>query len=895
MSPLRNLWAGLWALFQKKQIEREMDEELKGYLDAAAEDKMREGMSREAALRAARVEMGSVDAVKEEIRSAGWESALETLWQDIRYGLRQLLRNPGFTAVAVLTLALGIGINSTIFSLARGMLLAPPPVHDPEHIAVVSGGDLADGWLLGPVSTSDFADWRAQNHVFEAMAASAPGADMDLALQGAPEMVTGVPVTANYFDVLGVGPALGRSFVHGEDDEEGRGHVVILSDALWQERFAADPRVVGSAIRINGVSFTVVGVMPARFKFWLTPAQLWFPLTGPASRKSRSLFVLARLRPGTSVEQASAEMETIAARLARQNPDTNKGWTSSTLTLSQYRARQSVDAGRVLAILMAAVGLVLLIACANVAGLLLARGAARRQELAIRSALGAGRGRLIRQLISESLVLGILGGAFGLLLARWGTRLLHSLMNFNQVMGAIPLEVDANVLAFTLAISILAVMVCGLIPALQSSRTDPEAALKAGLRTGGSSARSRLRRIMVGAEIAFAVVLLSGAGILIRGVVAEFTADLGFTSQGIWSIGISLPARQYQTPAKQLSFFRLVAERIGVLPGIRSVAIVNGMPVAGANAVPFSIGSEPPLKDDKVPQASYYDISLDYFRTLEIPLVRGRAFTDSDSANSTPVLIINQELARRYFAGQDPVGQYITFGEGTFVTLGGVLTPTSGLARRRQIVGVVGNVKEWLGQQGFEPQVYVPLRQIPLSEAIVVFRWGGGGAPSVAAIGRAIWSAGSEEVVVGGLESMGETIDKLGGGGPKLMGKLMGTFAALALLLAAVGVYGVISYVVAQRTHEIGVRVALGARRTDVLVLVLREMALVGGCGLASGLAASAPLPRLLRSVFSDLPTNPTTLLAGVAVIIAAIVLLASYLPARRATKVDPMVALRYE
>ena len=400
---------------------------------------------------------------------------------------------------------------------------------------------------------------------------------------------------------------------------------------------------------------------------------------------------------------------------------------------------------------------------------------------------------------------------------------------------------------------------------------------------------------MVGAEIAFAVVLLAGAGILIRGVVAEFTADLGFNSHGIWSIGVTLPAAQYQSPTKQASFLRLLAERVAALPGMRSVAVVNGMPVAGANEVPFSIGSEPPSKDDKAPHASYYDISQNYLRTLEIPLLRGRAFTDSDSANSAAVVIINQELARRYFSGQDPVGRYINFGEGTFVTRGGALTPTSGLASRRQIIGVVGNVKDWLGQSGFEPQVYVPLQQIPLTEAIVVFRWGGGGAPSVAAIGRTIWSAGSEEVVVGGLQSMGETIDKLGGGGPKLMGKLLGTFAVFALLLAAVGVYGVISYVVAQRTHEIGVRVALGARRTDVLLLVLRETAVVGGCGLAIGLGASVPLSELFRGLLSDIPSNQLPLLAAVAVVIAAVVLLASYIPARRATKVDPMVALRYE
>src|SRR5438093_6721198 len=728
----------------------------------------------------------------------------------------------------------------------------------------------------------------------EAMAASAPGADMDLAFQGAPEMVTGVPVTANYFDVLGVQPAVGRSFVSGED-EEGRDQEAILSDALWRGRFAADPRIVGSLIRINGVSFTVVGVMPARFKFWLTPAQLWIPLTGPASRRTRSLRAFARLKHGISIDQASAEIATISERLAREYPDTNKGWRAIALTLSQFRAKQSVDVGRALAILMAAVGLVLLIACANVAGLLLARGASRRQEFAIRSALGAGRGRLIRQLVSESLLLGILGGAFGLLLARWGTRLLHSLMDFNQVMGAIPLEVDVNVLAFTLAISILSVVVCGLMPALQASRKDAEKALKAGPRAGGSSAGSRLRRVMVGAEIAFAVVLLAGAGILIRDVVAEFTADLGFNSHGIWSIGVTLPAAQYQSPTKQASFLRLLAERVAALPGMRSVAVVNGMPVAGANEVPFSIGSEPPSKDDKAPHASYYDISQNYLRTLEIPLLRGRAFTDSDSANSAAVVIINQELARRYFSGQDPVGRYINFGEGTFVTLGGALTPTSGLASRRQIIGVVGNVKDWLGQSGFEPQVYVPAQQIPLTEAIVVFRWGGGGAPSVAAIGRTIWSAGSEEVVVGGLQSMGETIDKLGGGGPKLMGKLLGTFAVFALLLAAVGVYGVISYVVAQRTHEIGVRVALGARRTDVLLLVLRETAVVGSCGLAIGLGASFPLPGLFRSLLSDIPSSQLPLLVAVAVVIATVVLLASYLPARRATKVDPMVALRYE
>jgi len=881
-------------LFRRSRPEDDLEEEIRAHLGMEEQENLESGMTSEEAHYAAMRRFGNVTLAQERSREMWRWNSVEALWQDLRYGVRMLRKNPGFTAVAVLTLALGIGINSTIFSLARGMLFAPPPVNDPEHLVAISGGRLANGWLLGPVSSADFADWRAQNDVFEAMAASAPAADMDLAIGGAPEMVTGLPVTANFFDVLGVPPALGRSFARGED-EEGRGREVILSDDLWQGRFAADPRVVGSVIRINGVSFTVVGVMPARFKYWLPPAQLWIPFTGPRSRQSRSLRVFARLKRGISAEQASAEMATISDRLALQYPDINKGWSAIALTLSQYRDKQSVGAGTAIAILMSAVGLVLLIACANVAGLLLARGASRRQELAVRAALGAGRGRLIRQLLLESLLLGISGGVFGLLLARWGTRVLHSLMNFNQGMGAIPLEVDGSVVAFTMAISILAVLVCGLVPALQASHTDPESALRAGPRTGGGSARSRLRRVMVGAEIAFAVVLLAGASILIRGVVAEFTADLGFNSHGIWSIGVTLPSAQYQSPAKQVSFLHLVAERVAALPGMGSVAVINGMPVAGPNQVPFSVGNEPPSKDDKTPHASYYDISLDYFRTLGIALLRGRAFNDSDSANSEAVVIVNEELARRYFSGQDPVGRYITFGEGTFVTLGGVVAPTSGLAARRQIVGVVGNVKDWMGQQGFEPQVYVPLQQIPLTEAIVVFRWGGGGAPSVAAIGRAIWSAGSEEVVVGSLQSMGETIDKLGGGVPKLMGKLMGTFAGFALLLAAVGVYGVIAYAVTQRTHEIGVRVALGAGRTDVLTLVLRETTLVSGCGLALGLIAAAPLPRLLRSQFWDTPSNQFPSLAAIALLIATVVLLASYIPGRRATKVDPMVALRYE
>ena len=879
---------------RRKHMMESLDQDIRDFVEQETQDNIERGMSPEEARYAALRKFGNVTRVKEdtwEVWSFGW---VEQLWQDIRYGLRMLAKNPGFTTVAVLTLALGIGINSTMFTVTNATLVVLPRVRDAEHVAVVTGGSLSGGGLLGPISSADFADMRAQNHVFEAMAASAPGADMDLSIQGAPEMVTGVPVTANYFDVLGAEPAWGRCFVHGED-EEGRGQEVILSDALWRARFGADPRVVGLVIRINGVSFTVVGVMPPRFNFWFTPAQLWVPLTGPVSRQARSLLVVARLKRGISAEQASAEMTTIAGRLARQYPETNKGWGAIAMTLAQYRTRQTVGAGPAFGILMSAVGLVLLIACANVAGLLLARGASRRQELAIRSALGAGRGRLIRQLITESILLGAAGGALGLFLARSGNRLLHSLMNFNQAMGAIPLEVDGNVLAFTAAISFLAVVICGLLPALQATRADADATLNAGSRTGRSAPRSRPRQILVGAEIALAVMLLAGAAILIRALVAEFTADLGFNARGIWSIGVSLPAAKYQSPPKQVSFLRLVAERIGALPGIASVAVVNGMPVAFANSVPFSVGTEPPSQLDKAPQASYYDISRDYLRTLGIPLLRGRAFTDSDSANSAPVVMINEELARRFFKSQDPVGRYITFGEGTFVTLGGVVTPTSGLAARRQIVGVVGNVKDWLGQTGFEPQVYVPLEQIPLSEAIVVFRWAGGGAPSVAAIGRAIWSVGSEEVTVGGLESLGETIDKLGGGGPKLIGELMGTFAGLALFLSALGVYGIIAYIVTQRQHEIGVRIALGARRTDVLALVQRETLRAGGCGLLIGLAAAFPLPRMFRSLFSDMPLNQTPLLVGVAVAIAVVVLLASYIPARRATKVDPMVALRYE
>ncbi len=809
------------------------------------------------------------------------------LIQDVKYGLRMLAKNPGFTAVAVLTLALGIAANTTVFSAVSALLLRKPPVKDPDRLMTVTSKNAVKGWDLSAVSAPDFESWRSQNDVFEDMAAVEPERSFTLTGRGEPELVGGVPATTNYFSVLGVMPVLGRAFLPSEG-QTGKDRVVILSHDLWRVRFGSDPKAIGKAIEIDGEPHTIVGVMPARADALLLGPRLWTPLVwdpkdlGPSARGNHDLdFALGRLKPGVTVQGAQAEMDSLTHQLAQTYPDTNKDWSVTVLPLQEYLIRKPVVRPGLM-LLIVTVGLVLLIACANIAGLMLARGTARAHEIAVRSALGASRWRLVRQMLAESLLLGVAGGGTGLMMSVWGIDLLRFGFSFNSYarQQAPLIHLDAKTLLFTAAISLVTTVLFGLAPATRVSKTNPGEALSGGGRTGSSSfSRSRLRSVLVTGEIALALALLAGAGVLMREVTRELTENEGFNSNHLVVARISLRSRRYQGSEAQSAFFQEVTEKVRHLPGIESADATLGVPLEGSSGTSFNIAGQPTLSEADRPSADYFVVGPGYFRTLEIPLMSGRVFSEFDNGRAPTVAIVNEEFARRFFPKEDVIGHQIEV--------------DAGQHKAAQIVGIVGNVNDYPGQLSPHPQIYESYLQLPVPTMSLVVR--SGVAPSALArmLRSAVWSVDKDQPV-GNVLTMKDVADE-NVGGDKLMVALMGIFATLALILAAVGIYGVIAYSVSQRTREIGIRTALGARRKDVLALVLRQGGWLVGAGCTLGLGLAMPLPHMFGAIFEGFaPQKPLMpLVAGLT--IAFVSLLATYVPARRAAKVDPIVALRYE
>ncbi len=813
---------------------------------------------------------------------------MDGLFRDIRYGIRNLLKRPGFTAIAVLTLALGIGANTAIFSVVNAVLLRPLPYVEADHL-LVPWGNRTDMQHHTNVSYPDFVDWQSQTKTLEYLAAYNSASTLLREGDAEPELISGAAVSADLFPLLKVSPALGQVFTRADDQPNAPGVIVIGYD-LWRRRFNADAKIIGRQIRVGSASATVAGVLPEGFVF---PAQakrtdflrpLAVTLGDRTQRRSSySLRVIARLKSGVTTAAAESEMRTIGAQLEQQYPD--EGFRLGAHFVS-LRDELTWYSRTPLLVLLGAVSFVLLIACANVANLLLARAADRYREMAIRTALGAGRGRVVRQLLTESLLLSLAGGACGLLIAWWGVHLLVVASPVTMP-GLEHAGVDTKVLAFTATLSILTGLIFGAAPALQASRAELQDSLKESGRSAGSSAaHNRVRALLVVTEVALSLVLLIGAGLLGKSFLRLSEVRPGFDSDHVVTTLLSLARSKYPQPEQQQAAFSEIVKAAAAIPGVEAASVIYPLPLGGdSNANTFLIAGRPPLRPEDKPTSNHRIIGPDYFRALDIPLLRGRAFTERDNEHSPPVIIVNETLARRLFAGQEPLGQHIII-EGE---AGDNATPPA-----REIVGIVGDVRH----EGLDAEAgneyYIPYTQGPGPFMSLVVRSTTVPPDSLVTSVRNVIKQRDKDQYVAAIEPMGKLVaDSIAR--RRFNALLTGLFAGVALLLAAVGIFGVLNYTVTQRTQEIGLRVALGAQTRDVWRLVIGQGARLILLGLALGLVVSLALTRVLSvMLFGVTPTDPITF-GAVSLLLASVALLACYIPARRATKVDPLVALRYE
>jgi predicted permease len=886
MRALRAWVLRLWAMFRKAPGDTDLSEELESHVRMHIEDNLQRGMNPQEARRDALMKLGGVAQTKESYRERRGLPTLEVLLQDLRFGARTLRKSPGFTAVAVVTLALGIAVNATMFSLVSAFLLRRPPGREPERVAVVTAVNPVPLFQpdANPVSAPNYLAWREGNEVFADMAAADEYRTVNLTLQRQTEVIRSAAVSSNYFSVLDVYPQLGRTFEAGED-QPGRDRVVVLGYELWEQRFGSDTSVIGRTIRLNRENYTVVGVMPASFRLLGFPPQLWTPLVftpadqTEAAHNDRSLFIFARLKPGASLEHARAEMVTLARRTAEAFPETEKGWGAAVRTLPDFLI-YGFGIRTALAIIMTTVGFVLMIACANVAGLLLARAAGRRKELAMRIALGAGRLRIIRQLLTEGLLIAFLGGGMGLLLADWGIHFVRASLNFNEVISAVPLSLDWNVVLFALAVSLVSAVLCGLAPSLKASRTDINTNLKDESRAASMShSQSRLRTVMVSGEIALALFLLVGTGLLLRGIFLLEHQNLGFRAEDLLTAGVTLDKARYKDAVQQILFVQDLIPRLQQIPGTEAVAAGSDLPATGPGRVTLKIKGQPDLPANQPLSTLDCVVTPDFFRAAGIPLLRGRTFTETDNVGAPRVVMVNEEFVHRLLQEQEPLGKQIR------------LEVSGTTPEWTEIVGVVGNVKTYSEETRDDPEVYEPFFQRPVLSFSLMVRASSGSNGLASALRKAVAQADAE-LPLDRVMSMSAVIERQKGGNPFFV-RVLGSFALLALILAAIGIYGLVAYSVGQRTHEIGIRMALGARSPDVLRMVLWEGAKMTAIGGAIGLIMALPLPKIFDALFYGLHLSDPRLYVIVPVAIFAVAILATYIPARRATQVDPMVALR--
>jgi putative ABC transport system permease protein len=802
---------------------------------------------------------------------------METFWQDIRYAIRTLLKSRGFTAIALLTLALGIGANTAIFSVINAVLVRALPYEEPERV-VWMWGAVRGRSSQASVSPLDFLDYREQNQSFEHLAAAITiPVSSNLTNSGEPERISGAAITTNYFQALGIKPELGRDFL-AEEEQAGQGQVVILSHHLWQRRFGGDQAILDQTLTLDGKSYTVIGVMPPAFRF-PSNAEMWTPLSFDAYpemkvRKAHFLRPIGRLKPGVTMQQAQAEMDGIARQLEEKYPDSNTNWGLRLVSLQEQIVGNIKPT---LLILLGAVAFVLLIACANVANLLLVRSASRQKEIAIRSALGARRWRIVRQMLTESLLLSSMGGALGVLVAMWCVELLVS-FGGQDIPRSAEIKVDWLVLAFTFGVAGLTGILFGIVPALQVSNPNLNETLKEGGRGGGEGAKgNRTRSLLIIAESALAVVLLIGAGLLIKSFIKLQNVDPGFRAGQVLTVRLDLPRTKETKPEQWVNFYDELQRRLSSLPGVEYVGMVSELPLTGQpNDAPFSIAGRVPDAGQTM-SADFRRANQDYFQAMGIPLLKGRYFTEQEARQNGSVVIISDLLAEQFFPEEDPLGKQLTF---DFIK-----------GKSFEIIGIIGDVHHRSLEGNPYQTIYLPSLSLPWTNVVIRAK---GDAASLAPALRKEVAAINPNQPVANVKVMDQWLYEAAST-PRFRTILLGIFAAVALLLSIIGIYGVMSYVVTQRTHEIGIRLALGAKNSDILKLVINQGLKLALLGIALGLLAAFGLTRLMSSLLFNVTATDTLIFIVVPVILTGVALLACLAPARRASRVDPMIALRYE
>lgn len=874
---LRGWLLRLFGLFSRQQREQEFAEELASHLHMHIEDNLRAGMSPEEARRQAHIKLGGVTQTQELYREQKGLPMLETLLHDLRFGLRMLIKRPGFTLIALLTLSLGIGANTAIFSVVNAVLLRPLPYAEAERLVWIGGWARNKDKEAG-VTPADFLDYREQCQSFAQLAASiSNGVPMNLSNAGDPERIKGALVTANYLDVFGVPPLLGRTFVAGEE-QEGHDGVVVLSHALWQRRFGADPAILNQPITLDGRKLTVIGVMPPQFQY---PAKVeaWKPFSfteapnSPMrSRQFHMLRPVGKLKSGVSLAQAQADVDAVAHRLEAQYPQTNTNWS---LWLTPLQEQLVGNIRQTLLVLFGAVVCVLLIACANVAHLLLARATTRQKEIAVRAALGASRGRIVRQLLVESALLALLGSAGGLLLAQGSVRLL---LRFGAayIPRAAEVHLSVPVFIFALTTALLAGLLFGVVPAWQATRLELTNALKDGGKSSGGQ-RHRTLHALVVSEVALAVVLLVCAGLLLNSFVRLQRVRPGFDEKNLLTMRIDLP-NPYAQPEQKTQFFDQLQQRVAALPGVETVGLVTELPLTPSSAdMPFKIEGRAANDAAQNLQGDIRNINHAYFQAMRIPLLRGRNVTEAEVRENAKVVMISEVLAQRFFASEEPLGQRLRL-----ELLG---------SEPYEIIGIVGDVRHRELASEPRPTMYFP--SLRLGYANLAIRTATDPLLLTAAVRKEVMALNTRQPIAD-VKTMEQWVSE-SVAQPRFRTLLLGLFAGVALLLSVIGIYGVLSYAVTERRQELGIRLALGATARNVLQLVLRQGLTLTLCGVGIGLAAAVGVTRLLQGLLYDVGATDPLTFAAIALLLAGIALLACWIPARRATKVDPLAALRHD